>query len=94
MIVPVYNEEEHSRRRSQCPPNGLSLEQARGYFVSDGSTDRSNSILETLNESNIKVIYKRARKADGVKRGVEQAINPFLLCRMEAPCSSRTQFEC
>ncbi len=81
MIVPVYNEEEHLEekianvRQTDYPANKLQV-----IFVSDGSTDRSNSILETLNESNIKVIYKaRGGKPTALNVGVEQAINPILI---------------
>jgi len=81
MIVPVYNEEEHLEekianvRQTDYPSNKLEV-----IFVSDGSTDRSNSILETLNESNIKVIYKaRGGKPTALNVGVEQAINPILI---------------
>ncbi len=81
MIVPVYNEEEHLEekianvRQTDYPANKLEV-----IFVSDGSTDRSNSILETLNESNIKVIYKaRGGKPTALNVGVEQAINPILI---------------
>jgi len=81
MIVPVYNEEEHLEekianvRQTDYPGNKLQV-----IFVSDGSTDRSNSILETLSEPNVKVIYKtRGGKPTALNVGVEQATNPILI---------------
>jgi cellulose synthase/poly-beta-1,6-N-acetylglucosamine synthase-like glycosyltransferase len=81
MIVPVYNEEEHLEekianvRQTDYPADKLQV-----IFVSDGSTDRSDSILETLKEPNVRVIYKaRGGKPTALNVGVEQAINPILI---------------
>src|SRR5213593_1220212 len=74
MIIPVYNEEEHleekiaNARQTDYPADKLQF-----IFVSDGSTDRSNSILEKLNEPNVKVIYKtRGGKPTALNMGVER----------------------
>jgi len=81
MIVPVYNEEEHLEekianvRLTDYPQDKLEF-----IFVSDGSTDLSNSILEKLTDSNVKVIYKsRGGKPTALNVGVEQATNPILI---------------
>lgn len=81
MIVPVYNEEEHLEEKiANVRVTDYPQDKLQFIFVSDGSTDRSNSILETLNDPNIRVIYKtRGGKPTALNVGVEQAGNPILI---------------
>src|SRR5260221_12129101 len=79
-IVPVYNEEEHLEekianvRQTDYPGSKLQV-----IFVSDGSSYRSNSVLEALCEPSVKVIYKaRGGNPTAVNVGVEQAAIPVL----------------
>jgi cellulose synthase/poly-beta-1,6-N-acetylglucosamine synthase-like glycosyltransferase len=62
MIVPAYNEEKHlpdkrvNIQQLDYPPEKLEV-----IFVSDGSTDGTNQILENLNSPNVRTIFLRER---------------------------------
>jgi cellulose synthase/poly-beta-1,6-N-acetylglucosamine synthase-like glycosyltransferase len=62
MVVPAYNEESHlPDKLSNLQQLDYPQEKLEVIFVSDGSTDRTNQILENLTASNVRAIFLRQR---------------------------------
>jgi cellulose synthase/poly-beta-1,6-N-acetylglucosamine synthase-like glycosyltransferase len=62
MIVPAYNEEKHlPEKRVNIQQLDYPREKLEVIFVSDGSTDGTNQILESLNAPNVRNIFLRER---------------------------------
>jgi len=82
LIIAAFNEEEalpariSNLRRIDYPAEKLEV-----VFVSDGSTDRTNSILDGLRGENVRKVLLpvRAGKANALNRGVELARNDVLV---------------
>lgn len=82
MVVPVYNEAEHlpeklaSLRETDYPSGKLEI-----VFVSDGSTDGSNEILEGWQDGRFIKIFlnERGGKANALNLGVARASNHILV---------------
>lgn len=91
IIVPAYNEE---RVLPQKIENLESLEfpkeRLEVIFVSDGSTDNTNPILQRVESENFKSILlsDRKGKANALNQAVAQAKNPILVF-----CDASTLFE-
>lgn len=82
LIVPAHNEE---RRLPDKLTNLRALDYPRDrlqvVFVSDGSTDGTNAILEAAEGGNIETLYLpvRSGKASAVNRAVGRARHPILV---------------
>jgi cellulose synthase/poly-beta-1,6-N-acetylglucosamine synthase-like glycosyltransferase len=82
LIVPAYNEQDHLAGKIanlgelDYPPAKLEV-----VFVSDGSTDRTNEILQALDKPQIQALFLRVRagKANALNRGVERAKHDILV---------------
>ena len=82
LIVPAHNEERDlpaklaNVRAMEYPRDRLEV-----IFVSDGSTDGTNKILETVQEGEVRVVILAARggKASALNRGVEEAGQEILV---------------
>lgn len=82
LIVPAYNEEAHLKdkianvRELDYPRDRLQI-----VFVSDGSTDRTNEILEAVDDPAFErlLLPHRAGKATALNRAVEVARNDVLV---------------
>src|SRR5579864_548112 len=82
IIVPAYNEEKVLEKKIE---NIRSLdfpqELLQVIFVSDGSTDRTNAILQSAESKNFDCIFldKRQGKANALNHAVERAKSPILV---------------
>jgi cellulose synthase/poly-beta-1,6-N-acetylglucosamine synthase-like glycosyltransferase len=91
IIVPAYNEEKvlpekiENLQALDFPPTLLQV-----IFVSDGSTDRTNTILQSAQTGNFECILldKRKGKANALNQAVERARNPVLVF-----CDASTLFQ-
>jgi cellulose synthase/poly-beta-1,6-N-acetylglucosamine synthase-like glycosyltransferase len=82
LIVPAYNEE-------RCLPEKRANIRAINYppakmeviFVSDGSTDRTNEILSSFDDSNVQSLFLSERKGkfNALNCGVSQSHTEFLI---------------
>jgi cellulose synthase/poly-beta-1,6-N-acetylglucosamine synthase-like glycosyltransferase len=82
LIIPAYNEQEYL-------PNKLKNTRALDYpldkleviFVSDGSTDRTNEILQAVHDPNIHLVLlpSRGGKANALNQGVARSHNEVLV---------------
>jgi cellulose synthase/poly-beta-1,6-N-acetylglucosamine synthase-like glycosyltransferase len=81
-VIPAYNEEAYlpqkvaNLRELDYPPEKLQI-----IFVSDGSTDSTNSILASLADANIEthILQQRSGKAAALNRAVQMARNDILV---------------
>ena len=86
LIIPAYNEERYlvnkidNVRALDYPPERLEV-----IFVSDGSVDRTNGILESVESVNMKTVFlqSRAGKANALNHGVA-ASDADILCFSDA----------
>jgi cellulose synthase/poly-beta-1,6-N-acetylglucosamine synthase-like glycosyltransferase len=91
IIIPAYNEEKalpqkiENLRRLDFPRERFEV-----IFVSDGSTDRTSQILQSIQGANVEcvVLNERKGKANALNRAVERARNPILVF-----CDASTLFE-
>jgi len=81
-LIPVYNEEPHltnklsNLRKVDYPPEKLQV-----VFVSDGSTDRTNEILQSVSDANIEsfMLTTRTGKATALNHAVARARHDILV---------------
>lgn len=91
IIVPAYNEEKvllqkiENLRSLDFPKDRLQV-----IFVSDGSTDNTNQILQSVQDANFDCILlsERKGKANALNQAVARAKNPILVF-----CDASTLFE-
>ena len=82
LIIPAYNEQSHlpdkirNVRQLDYPLDKLEV-----VFVSDGSTDRTNEILGTLEDTNIQTVFLPIRqgKPTALNHGVARATHDILI---------------
>src|ERR1700693_4623510 len=62
MVVPAYNEEKHLQKRlPKLQHLAYPQEKLEVIFVSDGSSDGTNQILQNLSAPNVRTIFLRER---------------------------------
>jgi cellulose synthase/poly-beta-1,6-N-acetylglucosamine synthase-like glycosyltransferase len=82
LIIAAYNEQAHlpdklaNLRRFDYPSDRLEV-----IFVSDGSTDDTNAILQAIEDTHIRVVFlpERGGKASALNHAVEQAKHQILV---------------
>ena len=82
LIIPAYNEERvllrkmENLRRLDFPPERMQI-----IFVSDGSTDNTNAILNSIVDANVEYVFlpERKGKANALNQAVGRARNPILV---------------
>lgn len=82
LIIAAYNEETHlpgklvNLRESDYPRDRLEV-----IFVSDGSTDGTNRILQSVDDPNVRTVFlpRRGGKASALNHAVEQAKHQVLV---------------
>ena len=91
LIIPAYNEERVLRQKMENLRRlDFPVERTQVIFVSDGSTDNTNAILESITDANIECILlpERQGKANALNQAVAQARHPILVF-----CDASTLFE-
>jgi len=82
LIISAHNEQAHLRdkltniRACDYPPDRLEV-----IFVSDGSTDGTNAILQAVEDTNVRTVFlaQRGGKANALNHAVEQAKHEILV---------------
>jgi len=82
VIIPAYNEQAHlpdklaNIRAFDYPHDRLEV-----IFVSDGSTDRTNAILQAVEDANVRTVFlpERGGKSNALNHGVDQAKHEVLI---------------
>ncbi len=82
LLIPAYNEQAHladklvNIRALDYPHDRLEV-----IFVSDGSTDSTNAILETIDDTNILTVFlpERGGKSNALNHAVDQAKHEVLI---------------
>ena len=82
IIIPALNEEQHlpeklaNLERLDYPPDKIQV-----IFISDGSTDQTNSILKEASSANVSTVYlpERQGKAHALNEGVRLAKNEIVI---------------
>jgi cellulose synthase/poly-beta-1,6-N-acetylglucosamine synthase-like glycosyltransferase len=82
LIIPAYNEEAHLWGKvANIQQLDYPREKLEVIFVSDGATDRTNAILQAIQEPNIKAIFLPVRKgkANALNHAVSRACHEILI---------------
>lgn len=81
-IIPVYNEEQHLQNKlANLQQLNYPLDKFQVVFVSDGSTDRTNEMLQNVTGDNIEtyMLPTRTGKANALNHGVASARHDILI---------------
>jgi len=82
MLIPAYNEEAHLQDKvSNLAALDYPADKLQVVFISDASTDNTNTILENIRQSNVEVIFlsQRAGKPNALNEGVKRARHDLLI---------------